>query len=133
MHSSLILVFIYELNINYYIIRAVHIIFRGDRGHHMLIDKRKHERVKAAGVVYFADAEHKRYIENFEAQIVDISPNGICFSTHYEFERGSKLRFLIKDHYQGIYTGIVKRCTKSSDDKYNIGLEVPFSANINTH
>ena len=99
----------------------------------MQIDKRSHKRVKGAGVVYYSDANPQKNLDKYEGQVVDISPGGICISTQYEFERGSKVRFYITEHYTGIFTGIVKRCIKSSDDKFNIGLEVPFSDDSNMH
>ena len=99
----------------------------------MQIEKRSHKRIKVAGVIYYSGVEPQNYSDKYEGQIVDISPGGICISIQHEFERGSKVRFYITKHYNGIFTGIVRRCIKSSDDKYNTGLEVPFCDNRNLH
>ena len=96
----------------------------------MLINNRGQERVKAEGVVYYSVAfqedEPQKHHEKYEGQIVDISPDGICISTRHEFELGSKVQFSITKYYKGIYTGIVRRCVRYSDDKCHVGLEVSF-------
>jgi hypothetical protein len=92
----------------------------------MVTEKRSQERVKSEGYVYYSDAIPENYIDKYEGQIVDISPDGICINTEYEMKIGSQVSFYSEGIYNGIYTGTVKRCTKSSNDKYNIGLEVPF-------
>ena len=96
----------------------------------MIINTRSHERVKVERVVYYSDAfledEPQKVHEKYEGQAVDISPVGICICTQHEFECGSKMQFDIKDHYEGTYTGVVRRCVKSSDSKYHVGIEVPF-------
>ena len=98
----------------------------------MQAEKRSHERVKVAGVVYYSGVEQKS-LDKYEGQIVDISPGGICISIQHEFKRGSKVQFDIKEHYKGTFIGIVRRCVKFSDNKYNIGLKVPFSDDSNMH
>ncbi len=97
----------------------------------MQIDKRSHERVKVEGVVYYSDVfqedEPQKNPEKHEGRLVDICPDGICMSTRHKFLRESKLQLDIMDHCKGTYIGIVKWCVKNSDDKYNVGLEVPFN------
>ena len=96
----------------------------------MLIDNRGQERFKIGGVVYYSDAfqgdEPQKHHEKHEGRVVDISPDGICICTQHEFERGSKVQFDITDYYKGTFTGTVRRCEKHSDDKFHVGLEVPF-------
>ena len=99
----------------------------------MISDRRRHERINVAGRVYYSLDDPKTYTDKHEAQIVDLSPCGICISTLHEFERDSKVDFYITEHYNGLFTGTVKRCIKSSDDKYHVGLEVPFSADALVH
>ncbi len=83
------------------------------------------------GFVYYSSNDPQNQPGKYHAQIVDLSPGGICFNAQHEFECGSTVRFYITKYYKGIFTGIVKRCVKSSDDKYNIGLEVPFNSGSN--
>ena len=90
------------------------------------INTRSHERVKVAGVVYYSGADPQNHHQKHEGQVVDICPDGICISTRHEFERNSKMQFDITKHYKGTFTGIVRWCVKRSDDKYHVGLEVPF-------
>ncbi len=103
----------------------------------MIIDKRRQERVKVDADVYYLDAFQKygpqRHHEKHEGQVVDICPDGICICTRHEFDRGSIMQFNINEYFKGTFTGIVKRCVKSSDDKYHVGLEVPFSDDSNMH
>ena len=99
----------------------------------MLIENRNQERVQVEGVVYYSDAfqedEPQKHHEKHEGQVVDICPDGICISTQQEFKRGSKVQFDITEHYNGTFTGIVRRCVKKSIGKYHVGLEVPFWRN----
>ncbi len=97
-------------------------------------DKRSNGRFNCEGEVHYSDAfkedKPQKHDDKYEGQIVDISPGGICISTQHEFEHGSKMQFDITKHYKGTFTGIVKWCVKRSDDKYHIGLEVPFGKAI---
>jgi hypothetical protein len=101
----------------------------------MLVEMRKHERLKIGGVVHFSDVfkddEPQIDREKYEGEIVDISPDGICIRADHDCARGSKVLITIKNYYKGTFTGIVRRCLKYSDSKYHIGLEVPFTTDSN--
>ena len=97
----------------------------------MQIDKRSCNRIYVPGFVYYSGNEPQNSSGKYEALIVDLSPGGICINTQHEFERGSRVRFYITKYYNGIFTGIVRRCVKGSDDKFHVGLEVPFNSGCN--
>jgi hypothetical protein len=100
-------------------------------GAHMETNKRCRERIKTSGVIYYSNAHNggKPEIldEDYEGQIVDICSGGICISTRHKFDFGAKVQFDIEDHYKGTFTGVVRWCVMSTDDKYYVGLEVPFT------
>ena len=97
------------------------------------IDKRSQMRVKGSGIAIYSDADPEKNREKYEGQIVNMSPGGICICTQHELEHGSKVQLDIKEPFNAILLGIVRRCVKNSDGKYHVGLEVHFSNVSNTH
>lgn len=96
----------------------------------MEFDKRSNLRVKSPGVIYYSNSFHEeksqKQDEKQEGYIVDICSSGICIRTNHGFEFGSKVQFDIEEYYKGTFTGTVRWCVMSTENKYYVGLEVPF-------
>jgi hypothetical protein len=95
----------------------------------MAINKRRHDRMKLEGIVFYSDAfldeGSDSHVEKHKGRVVDISPSGICISSDHKLEPGSKVQFDIYELYKGTHVGVVKRCVRNNG-VFHIGLEVPF-------